>query len=98
MIKRIVFEIDEELHTKLKLYCAQNKTNITREIKQFICSLLEAEEEMQKEAETEAKKEIPALKEEKSEKSFDVAAFRKGLGLISKEEKPEASFSLEDIL
>jgi hypothetical protein len=83
MTKRIVFEIDEELHTKLKLYCTHNKTNITREIKQFICSLLETEEEMKKEAETEAKKEIPL----KQEKSFDIVAFREGLGLEPKKEK-----------
>jgi plasmid stability protein len=84
MTKRIVFEIDEDLHKKLKVFCTNHETSITKEITDFICSLVETDEEMQKEAETEGKKGIPTLKQEKS---LDIDAFRKGLGLEPKKEK-----------
>jgi plasmid stability protein len=83
MTKRIVFEIDEDLHKKLKVFCTNHETSITKEITDFICSLVETDEEMQKEAETEDKKQIPL----KQEKSFDIDAFREGLGLEPKKEK-----------
>ena len=84
MPKKIVFEIDEDLHKKLKLFCTNHETTITKEITDFICSLIETDEEVQKEAETEGKKEIPALKQEKS---FDIVALREVLGLEPKKEK-----------
>jgi hypothetical protein len=98
MPKRVVLEISEDLHKHFKAFCADNGTTITQEITSFICGLLESKAETEKEAQTEDKKQIPSQEQEKEQKSFDVDAFRKGLGLISKEEKPEASFSLEDIL
>ena len=95
MTKRIVFEINEDLHKKLKVFCTNHETSITKEITDFICGLVETDEEMQKEAETEGKKEISTFKQEVikptmsklQEKSFDIVAFRKGLGLEPKKEK-----------
>jgi hypothetical protein len=91
--KKLVFEIPADLHEKLKLYCIRNKTTITAEVTNLICGFLEAEIETMKEAETEAKTEIPL---NKKEKTFDVDAFRKGLGLKPKE-KVEQDFSSDSI-
>jgi len=90
--KKLVFEIPEDLHEKLKLYCIHNKTTITAQVTDLICDFLESLAEAHQETEIENKQEIP-LKAEKTEKPFDIDAFRKGLGLKSQTEKAEQDFS-----
>lgn len=95
--KKLVFEIPEDLHEKLKLYCIHKKTTITAQVTDLICEFLETATEAQNEAETEEKQGI-SLKTETIEKPFDIDAFRKGLGLRTKKEKFEQDFNLESIL
>jgi len=92
--KKLVFEIPEDLHEKLKLYCIHNKTTITAQVTDLICNFLESFAEAQEDAKIESKQEIP-LKAEKTEKLFDIDAFRKGLGLKSQTEKAEQNFSFD---
>lgn len=86
--KKLVFEIPEDLHEKLKLYCIRNKTTITAEVTNLICGFLDGEAGAHSESEIEDEQGIP-LKAERIEKPFDIDAFRKGLGLKSQKEEAE---------
>lgn len=105
MSKRVVVEIPEDLHRKFKSFCSRNGTKITKEVRDFICSLLEAEEGASKEeatTEVQPGDKKPAAVvgpqvQSQAEKPFDVDAFRKGLGLKPKTEKAEEAFSLQDL-
>jgi len=106
MSKRVVVEIPEDLHRNFKAFCSRNGTKITKEVRDFICGLLESEEDMLKDEATKTPgrkdKNSAAVEESQvkseAEKPFDLDAFRKGLGLKPKKEKVEQDLSLETYL
>lgn len=81
---RITFDLPNSLHNGFKLWCVRNGTTITAEVTGFITQILDADAEIQKEngegKKIEVKSPIEPQKAEKTEKPFDVDAFRKGLG------------------
>lgn len=56
-MKRIVAEVDDDLHHQLKLYCAKKGETIKDEIIALVCGVLESEE-LSKEDQTRKTKEF----------------------------------------